>query len=183
MNPLPSPALLGLPAELQAGRVASLHLHSLEAGAPMQNVDAIEVIAGKGIVGNARHFERRSRSTGEPSRRQVSLIEREQIAEHATTLGLEKIVPGAVRSNIETAGVKLASFIGQDVQVGEAVLRFYAPRTPCAKMDAICKGLRELMQNGRQGIMAEIVRSGKIRVGDPIQLVAPSQPLALDYQI
>ena len=183
MSTVRSPALLGLAAESQAGRVASLHLHPLEGGAPMQSTEAIEVIAGKGIAGNARHFERRSRSTGERSRRQISLIEREQIAEHATALGLEQIVPGAVRSNLETSGVKLASFIGQDVQVGEAVLHFYAPRTPCAKMDAICAGLRELMQNGRQGVMAEIIRSGKIRVGDLIQIVAPSPPPALDYQI
>src|SRR5256885_7561570 len=49
-----------------------------------------------------RYFGRVSRNSGKPSRRQLSLIEREQIAEHAAPLGLETIAPGAVRANIET---------------------------------------------------------------------------------
>src|SRR5205823_538656 len=106
--------------------------------------------------------------TGQPSPRQVSLIEREQIAEHAATLGVEAIPPGAVRSNIETIGVNLIELIGREVQVGEATLLFYDSRTPCQKMDQICVGLRELMGNRRQGVMAQVIRGGTIRVGDAI---------------
>jgi MOSC domain-containing protein YiiM len=161
MNPLPSPAL--------PGRVISLHLHPPEPGTPLQSVDAIEVVSGKGIAGDTRYFERRNQTTGEPSRRHISLIEREQVAEHAAALSLEKIHPGAVRANIETSGINLTGLVGQHVQVGEALLHFYEPRTGCKKMDAICMGLRELTANNRLGVMAEIVRSGKIRVGDSIQ--------------
>src|SRR5262245_17585038 len=161
MNPLSSPAL--------PGRVISLHLHPPEPGTPLQSVDAIEVITGKGISGDTRYFERRNQTTGEPSRRHVSLIEREQVAEHATALGLEKIRPGAVRANIETTGINLVALVGKHVEVGEALLHFYEPRTGCKKMDAVCMGLRELTANNRLGVMAEIVRSGKIRVGDPVR--------------
>jgi hypothetical protein len=35
-------------------------------------------------------------------------------------------------------------------------------------MDAICQGLRERMMNSRQGVLAEVRRSGRIRVGDRI---------------
>jgi MOSC domain-containing protein YiiM len=35
-------------------------------------------------------------------------------------------------------------------------------------MDAICQGLRERMMDKRQGVLAEVIRAGKIRVGDPI---------------
>ena len=58
--------------------------------------------------------------------------------------------------------------IGQDVQVGSAVLRFYESRTPCEKMDRICVGLRNLMEDRRQGVLAEVVRDGTIRVGDGV---------------
>jgi len=54
------------------------------------------------------------------------------------------------------------------VKIGEAVLRFYEPRTPCAKMDALCQGLRKLMENRRPGVMAEVVRAGVVRMGDRI---------------
>jgi len=35
-------------------------------------------------------------------------------------------------------------------------------------MDRICQGLRELMGNGRQGVMAQVIRSGTVRIGDAI---------------
>ena len=41
MNTNDSPALLG--------RVASLHLHPAEPGAPLQAIEAVELVAGKGI--------------------------------------------------------------------------------------------------------------------------------------
>ena len=164
MNSDSSPALLG--------HVASLHLHPTEPGMPLLSVEAIEVVAAKGIAGDARYFGRLSRDTGQPTRRQVSLIEREQIAEHAAALGLPAIPPGVVRSNIETEGVPLISHLNRQIQIGDAVLFLYAPRDPCAKMDAICQGLRALMMNSRQGVMAEVVRSGKIRRCDAIRLVS-----------
>jgi MOSC domain-containing protein YiiM len=152
------------------GRVASLHLHPTEPGATLKSVEAIEVIAAKGIVDNPRYFDRINRQTGRPSRRQVSLMEREQIAGHAAALGISPISPGAVRANIETQGVNLVGLVGHRIQIGEALLFLYEPRQPCEKMDAVCAGLRELMQDNRQGVVAEVVRSGKIRVGDPIQV-------------
>ena len=160
MNATPSPAPLG--------HVVSLHLHPAESGALLQAVESVEVVAGKGISGDARYFGRLSRDTGQPTRRQVTLMEREQIAEHATALGLPSIAPGAVRSNIETTGINLIGLLGRDIQIGEAVLRLYAPRDPCAKMDAICQGLRARMLDQRQGVLAEVVRSGTVRVGDAI---------------
>jgi len=115
-----------------------------------------------------------SRDSGKPSRRQLSLIEREQIAEHAAALGLQTIAPGAVRSNIETEGIDLVSLVGNELEIGEAVILLYSPRDPCGKMDAICQGLRELMMNNRQGVMAQVVRSGRISVGDKITVRTPS---------
>jgi MOSC domain-containing protein YiiM len=153
------------------GRVASLHLHPPEPGAPLQNIDVIEVVEGKGIRNDTRYFGRLNRSTGQPSRRQVSLIEREQVASHAAALGRESIAPGAVRANIETLGVNLLAWVGRQVQVGEAILFLYEPRMPCEKMDAVCPGLRELMKNNQQGVLAQVLRSGMIREGDSISVL------------
>ena len=161
MNATPSPAL--------SGRVASLHLHPAEPGTPLQAVEAVELVADHGIQGDTRYFGRLSRDTGQPTRRQVSLIEREQIAEHAIALSLTSIPPGAVRSNIETAGINLIALLGHEVEIGTTVLLLHSPRDPCAKMDAICQGLRALMMHNRQGVLAQVVRSGTIRVGDAIR--------------
>jgi len=155
-----------------AGSVASLHLHPVEPGAALTAVEEIHVVEAKGIQGEPRYFGRTHCETGEPSRRQVSLIEREQLAEHAGALGVEAIVPGAARANIETRGINLVPLVGRQVQIGNAVLKFESPRDPCAKMDAVCHGLREQMMHHRQGVLATVVRSGAIRVGDSIRVSA-----------
>jgi MOSC domain-containing protein YiiM len=150
------------------GRIASLHLHPIQPGAALSSVDEIEMVAGKGIFGEPRYFGKISRGTGTPNRRQITLMEREQISEHAVALGLQTIPPGAVRSNIETLGIDLIALIGKELQIGNAILLLYESRLPCEKMDAICIGLRELMKNSRQGVIAEVIRGGKVRVGDSI---------------
>jgi MOSC domain-containing protein YiiM len=155
-----------------AGSVASLHLHPIEPGAPLTAVEELHVVEAKGIQGEPRYFGRTHRETGEPSRRQVSLIEREQLEEHAGALGLETIAAGAARANIETIGIDLVPLVGRQVEIGNALLKFESPRDPCAKMDAVCQGLRERMMHQRQGVLAIVVRSGAIRIGDPIRVSA-----------
>jgi len=154
--------------QLKSGIVASLHLHPEVPGEPMRAVAEVCAEAGQGIAGDAPVFGRQNR-TGRISRRQVSLIAREEIARHAAALGLPGIPPGAVRSNIEITGIELAAFLGCEMEVGGAVLLFYEARTPCHKMDRIAPGLQALMSQGRQGVLAQVVLSGKIRVGDKIQ--------------
>ncbi len=160
----------GVARKAPIGEVVSLHLHPAVGGEPMQSVEAIELIAAQGVAGDSRYFERQSRMSNPPSKRQVSLIEREQIGEHAAALGLETISPGAVRSNIETSGIALVALVGKRVRVGEAVLDFVEPRKPCEKMDAVCLGLRALMEPDRQGVMARVVSGGRVRLGDKIEL-------------
>ena len=136
----------------------------------MVPVEEFEAVEGKGIRENKRYFGRMTRA-GTPSKRQVTLIEREQVDAHAVNLGLMKIVPGRVRSNIECTGIDLVSLVGREVEVGEAILYFYEPRVPCEKMDDICQGLRALMENGKQGVLAQVIRSGRIKVGDTVRPV------------
>ncbi len=150
------------------GTVASLHLHPNVAGEALRTVSEVYAECGKGLVGDCRIFGSKNQK-GEPGRRQVSLIAREEIARHAAALGLAEIAPGAVRSNIETTGLNLLSFLGREIEVGEALLLFYEARTPCWKMDRIAPGLQAVMSQGRQGVMAQVIRSGRIRTGDPIR--------------
>jgi hypothetical protein len=152
-------------SEVIRGSVASLHLHPAVGGDPLMAVTAIEVVEEMGIRGELRYFGRR-RFSGRATTRQVSLIEREQIAEHAAALGVEAISPGAVRANIETFGIKLVPLVGKSIQIGSAMLYVTKPRDPCEKMDRICQGLRELMEDDQQGVLARVTRSGIIRVGD-----------------
>jgi MOSC domain-containing protein YiiM len=137
----------------------------------MVSTEGCEAVENRGIAGNDRYFSRKGRS-GEWSRRQVTLIEREQIAAHADALGLSELAPGAVRANLETEGIELVPLVGRRLEVGAAILEITGPRDPCAKMDEIAPGLRRLMEEDRQGVLARVVRSGTIRAGDPIRLLS-----------
>lgn len=153
------------------GKVASLHLHPGKGGEALASVACIEAVAGQGILGDQRYFGRRSRRTGQPSRRQVTLIEREVLAAHAARLGCGPIPPGSARANIETEGIDLASMVGQALRVGTMLLEVVQHRDPCQKMDAVHPGLRALMEPPRQGVLAMVLESGLAHVGD---LVVPS---------
>jgi MOSC domain-containing protein YiiM len=142
------------------------------AGERLLEAAELNLVADKGIQEDKRYFGRTNRQ-GEPSKRQVTLIEREVIQTHAAALAIGDFDPGQVRSNIETSGVDLIGLLGRDVQIGDAILRFVEPRTPCHKMEALAKGLRALMENGRQGVIATVVRSGRVRPGDVIAPIVP----------
>ncbi|HTG44182.1 MAG TPA: MOSC domain-containing protein, partial [Verrucomicrobiae bacterium] len=114
----------------------SIHVHPEKGGGPMVAVAGVELVAEKGIAQDKRYFGRRSQN-GQPSKRQVTLIEREILGEHARALGVPEFAAGAVRSNIETEGIQLVPLSGRKVQIGTAVLRIGQPRDPCAKMEAI----------------------------------------------
>src|SRR3989442_15329339 len=103
--------------DIAKGHVASLHVHPAEVEGPMLSVEEITLVEGKGIVQDVRYFDRKNCS-GQPRRRQVTLIEREQISEHAAVLGLPAIAPGSGRSNIQTDGVSLIDCLGKPLQIG-----------------------------------------------------------------
>ncbi len=144
------------------GIVASLHIHPPKGGTPFIGAEELHLEQGKGIAEDKRYFNRNSR-------RQVTLIGREQIQEHAKALGLGDLAPGVVRSNVETTGIDLLALLGAEVEIGQAVVRFYEPRKPCAKMDAICPGLKDRMEPNRQGVLAIVTKSGVVRTGDVVR--------------
>lgn len=155
------------------GKVASLHLHPRKGGEAMVEVQRIEAVAGRGIVGDPRYFGRMSRRTGQPSRRQVTLIEREVLVRHAHALRRASFLPGDARANIETEGMDLAPLVGRRLRLGSMLLEVIEHREPCAKMDALQPGLRALMTPPCQGVIAVVLESGEAVVGDTITACEP----------
>ncbi len=123
---------------------------------PMKPVDETEIVLDKGLKDCAH---------GRPgSRRQVLLIDEETLAE----LGLE---PGAVKENITTRGISVCDLrLGTQVRVGGALLEVTTPCGPCKRMDDIRPGLQQELR-GKRGMLCRVVRGGKVRRGDRIELV------------
>lgn len=135
----------------------------------MLPADTLTLEPARGILNDNRYADRQ-RADGRPFKRQVTLMEREVLASHADALGVPPFAAGAARSNIETNGIDLVALVGQRLRVGSALLELVEPRDPCWQMDALCQGLKALMDGGRQGVIARILEPGVIRTGDRVVL-------------
>ena len=151
---------------------------------------SIRLIEGLGVEGDAhagttvQHRSRVARDPSRPNLRQVHLIHSELFDELASAG--HAVRPGDLGENLTTTGVDLLSLpTGAVLHLGtEARVRVTGLRNPCFQIDDFQPGLLARVvgrdHDGRvvrkSGVMAVVVRSGTVRVGDPVTLVLPSPP-------
>ena len=84
------------------------------------------------------------------------------------------LAPGEVRENIVTRGLDLQALpAGTRLEIGTAALEITKDCEPCVFIDRLRPGLRAQMVR-RRGMLARVVRSGDIHIGDPIVEVRPA---------
>ena len=127
---------------------------------PMRVVPEAQLDPG-GIRGD-RHF-------APGSARQLLMIEAETLAR----FGLE---PGQVKENVTTSGVDLMSLApGTRLALGAAEVELADECHPCSRMDEIRSGLM-LELEGSRGMLAKVVRPGRVRPGDPVRVLERAEP-------
>jgi MOSC domain-containing protein YiiM len=118
---------------------------------PMEALEAAEVVED-GVDGCAH------RRAG---KRSVLFV----AAEDLDAVGVE---PGVIRENFTVRGADLMRWpIGQRVAVGEAEFEVAMVCDPCHLMEEIRPGLQAELE-GRRGMLASVVRSGRVAVGDEV---------------
>jgi MOSC domain-containing protein YiiM len=131
----------------------------------INEVDSIEVLANKGIIGD-RHF-----SEYNDPYCQLSLIESENIDYYNSKYGLD--IPYLdFRRNIITQGIKLNDLIGKKIQIGEVQLEGIDLCRPCKHLTEILNQdniIKEFLRRG--GLRCQILSSSKINVGDKIKIL------------
>ena len=81
------------------------------------------------------------------------------------------VEPGATQENITFDGADVEKWpVGQRVRVGAAEFEITMVCDPCHRMDELRDGLRTELQ-GKRGMLARVVESGEVAVGDEIELV------------
>jgi MOSC domain-containing protein YiiM len=113
-------------------------------------------VAGEGLEGCAH---------ANPPKREVLFVS----ADHLRSVGVE---PGAIRENLTVEGMDVQEWpVGQQVRVGdEAVFEITMVCDPCHRMDELRDGLRAEL-DGKRGMLARVVESGDVAVGDPVELL------------
>ena len=151
------------------------------------NVLTIRLVAGLGVEGDAhygdkvQHVFHARKNPDAPNLRQVHLIHEELFDELRT--GGFQVRPGNIGENVTTRGVDLLALpTGTRLQVGNAVIEITGLRNPCRQIDAFAKGLTSAVLGRdaqgqlirKAGVMAIVVKSGDIRVGDAIAMELPA---------
>lgn len=155
-----------------------------------QVVSAIELIAGRGVAGDAhagvtvRHRSRVAVDPSRPNLRQVHLIHAELFAE-LRGRGFV-LAPADLGENITTRGLDLLALPrGASLRIGEAaVLEVTGLRNPCAQIERFRTGLlAAVLDRGaggepirKAGVMAIVHRGGTVRPGDAVAIDLPPLP-------
>ncbi len=133
---------------------------------PIKEVNFIEVLANKGIIGD-RHFH----EFNDPYN-QLSLIESENIDDYNIRFGLN--IPYIdFRRNVITKGIRLNDLVGKKLKVGSVELDAIDLCRPCRHLTEMLNQknvLKEFLRKG--GIRCQILSSSNIHVGDKIELIS-----------
>ncbi|MBX9244492.1 MOSC domain-containing protein [Actinotalea ferrariae] len=140
------------------------------ADVPTTDADTVEVVAGKGIVGD-RFFGKAAHMDAA-----VTLIAVEGLEAMAAELGVAPFDPLLTRRNVVLRGAHLAPLLGEEVALesrGDTVrLRVGRPANPCAWMDRMLAPGAHAAMRGRGGVRCQPVTSGLLHRGTAT-LVSP----------
>ena len=157
----PDDSVLGrLMARLpRAGRVDWIGVRPARAVA-MQQADAVQLVAGRGIVGD--------RYSGGSGKRGVTLLQAEHLPVIAALAGLSGVEPAVLRRNLVVSGLPLLALKGRVFRIGEVLLEGTGPCDPCSKMEAVLGEGGYNAMRGHGGLCARIIEGGVIRRGDTV---------------
>jgi len=154
------------------------------------SVDAIRLVAGLGVEGDAhagervRHRSRVRRDPTQPNLRQVHLIHAE-LHDELRAAGFE-VTPGLMGENVTTRGVDLLGLpTGARLHLGaEVVVEVTGLRNPCLQLNGLQSGLMNAVLGRdadgglirKAGVMAVVVTGGIVGPGDAIRVELPAGP-------
>ena len=126
--------------------------------------DRARLEAGLGLVGNA----------DQGGQRQVTLLSQERWLELTQQTGAA-LEAQARRANLLLSGVDLANSRGRVLRIGACRVRVRGETRGCTLMDETRPGLRSAMaQRWGGGVFAEVLDSGDIAIGDPVDWMEPT---------
>lgn len=139
--------------------VAALHIAPVRL-AQTQSVTEIQIVAGRGIVGDryegARH-------------RQVSIQSLDAIREAEDLFGAP-IDPGLTRRNITISCGVIPRDPGSLIRIGVVSLEVVRVASPCRLMDELIGPGAQVALRRRGGSICRVLESGLVRLGDTVTL-------------
>lgn len=148
------------------GTVEHVHV-APEGGAPMQRVESVAAVAGRGLRGD-RYFEGTSTFDADSA---ITLLAAETLDAVERDYGLA-LDPADHRRNVTTRGVALNHLVGRRFRVGTAVCEGVELAEPCNYLEdqvGSASVWESLVHRG--GLRGRIVESGEIATGDDVAVL------------
>jgi MOSC domain-containing protein YiiM len=164
-----APEACGQAAPGWSGVVAHLHI-TARAFLPMMPQQAIDLVAGEGIVGDRYRIgtETGFYSDKPEEGRQVTLFEEEVLEAIRRDYRME-VLPEEHRRNVTTRGVPLNHLVGRRFHLGECLVEATRLSVPCRHIEEILgKAVFDPMVH-RSGLNCRILKGGTLRLGDAIR--------------
>jgi MOSC domain-containing protein YiiM len=130
---------------------------------PMQAVDQIEAVAGRGLRG-----DRYGSGSG---KRGITLIQAEHLPAIAALAGWQALEPATLRRNLVVSGLPLIALKGRRFRIGEVVCEGTGPCDPCSRMEAALGPGGYNAMRGHGGLCARILEGGTLQVGDAVEWI------------
>jgi len=137
------------------GRIVAVWLKRFKRG-PMDPADSAELIATRGLRGNAN----------QGGKRQITIIDEDAWNAACAEAGVT-LPPSHRRANVMLQGIDLRNSRGKTLRLGSCVVRIYNETRPCERMEPLRAALGS---EWRGGVYGEIVEGGTIHVGDDAEL-------------
>ena len=123
----------------------------------MQEIDAVECVAGRGLRGD-RYFDHKENYKG-----QVTLFAQEIFAELCRVLNLTEAKPAALRRNLLVSGIDLNDLVGKEFDLQGVRLEGVEECKPCYWMDEAVGPGAEAWLKSRGGLRCRILSDGWLR--------------------
>lgn len=151
------------------GRVEAIHV-AASSGADMQSIHEAQLMAGRGVIGD-RYYEgigEFSPAEQDPDH-ELTLIEIEEI-ESFNARAKHSFAAERFRRNVVTRGVRLNDLVGVEFELGDATVRGIRLCEPCRYLAGLVHEdvVKQMLR--RSGLRAGIVRGGRLRVGDAVEM-------------
>ncbi len=130
---------------------------------PMITPHSVIADLQQGLIGD--------RYSGRNGKRQVSLFQHEHLTA-IESYTRQSISPAMFRRNLVVQGINLLSLKDQTFQIGDAHLQMTGLCHPCSQMETVLGAGGYNAMRGHGGITARVIKSGIMRLGDKVVVVA-----------
>ena len=129
----------------------------------MDVVSSALAVTSKGLEG-----DRAAKKSG--GRRQITLVQAEDLLVIARLCGIQSMAPEQLRRNLVISDIDLMALMYARFAIGAVLLEGSGPCAPCLRLEQALGRNGRAAMTGRGGITARVIQGGVLALGDRVRV-------------